>query len=223
MAVIEIYKYHTLPPSSILTRVHLKAQISVVLVRMNWTHLCKPSSIMTVDCVWLQQHWLRWSGWCHGKMNVLFSEHTFRPVDYNILWAIRPRSSCLDDNVISLCSEGWRCREDQINLSLACDFPLRNQHLALQYWERVKQSISVRSFVHFCIDHELVVLDYIWLGITPPMQIFKEASQLFFSPCRYVFCVFKFTCHSLWRKWNKIIANWIHSFRSTTDVFNWWW
>lgn len=44
-----------------------------------------------------------------------------------------------------------------------------------------------------------------------------------FSPrCRYVFCVFKFTCHSLWRKWNKIIANWIHSCRSSTDVFNWW-
>lgn len=138
-----------------------------------------------------------------------------------------PRTMVFMSNMSSQLTSGWWCR-----LSLF-------RELEVTWWSNesdtscsllcsaiVTKPICIRSFVHFSIDPEVVILKYISLGITQLMQTFQKRKMclscvgFFFFLCRYVFSVFKFTCHSLlWRKWNKIIANWIHSFRSATVVF----
>lgn len=65
----------------------------------------------------------------------------------------------------------------------------------------------------------LITVDWEWI---PTNANIERSVSAVFSPLAVMSFVFlSLHCHSLWRKWNKIIANWIHSFRSTTDVFNW--
>lgn len=185
--------------------------------------LCGDSSTDFTSC---------WSEWCRqgvGERILCFTTCFFLFFFFSFpLTLSGPRIMVFMSNMSSQLTSGWWCR-----LSLF-------RELEVTWWSNesdtscsllcsaiVTKPICIKSFVHFSIDPEAVILKYISLGITQLMQTFqkRKMSQLcgffFFSfLCRYVFSVFKFTCHSLlWRKWNKIIANWIHSFRSATVVF----
>lgn len=162
-----------------------------------WTHLCKPSSTMTVGvCGDDSTDFTADQSGAAEKMNSVlrrrFSSHTFRPVDSDILWAICPRSSCLDDNVISLCSEGWRC-DDQMNQTLAIDsMRIRKIYFyqvlcAFRYWSWSRRSWLHWEWLHWC------------------KYLKEKVFQLFFLP-NAVMSFVSLSLHvtlSLWRKWNK--------------------
>lgn len=186
--------------------------------------------------MWWQQHWFYlwscWSEWCRrGEKRILCFTTCFFFFFFPVTLS-GPRTMIFMSNMSSQLTSGWWCR-----LSLF-------RGLEVMWWSNesdtscsllcsaiVTKPICIRSFVHFSIDPEVVILKYISLGITQLMQTFQKRKMclscvvffvfcFFFFLCRYVFSVFKFTCHSIfWRKWNKIIANWIHSFRSATVVF----
>lgn len=225
---------HTLFPSSVSTAAHYRHRLSVVFSVDNLN--TSMQTLLHHDCwrvsMWWQQHWfylvLIWvvpSGG-GGKDFVLhhmfffvfffLSFNTFRPADYGIYeqYVLAAHIWMMVSSLFRELEVTWWSNESDTSCSLLCS-------------AIVTKPICIKSFVHFSIDPEAVILKYISLGITQLMQTFqkRKMSQLcgffFFSfLCRYVFSVFKFTCHSLlWRKWNKIIANWIHSFRSATVVF----
>lgn len=145
--------------------------------------LCGDSSTDFTSC---------WSEWCRqgvGERILCFTTCFFLFFFSFPLTLSGPRIMVFMSNMSSQLTSGWWCR-----LSLF-------RELEVTWWSNesdtscsllcsaiVTKPICIKSFVHFSIDPEAVILKYISLGITQLMQTFqkRKMSQL----CGFFFFLF---------------------------------
>lgn len=167
---LKIQKRHTLPVS-LFGRRCISRRISAALLRLNWTHLCKPWWLLMVcgdgstdrgQQVGTMKWWRRCCRRSFPERPVFYEQYVLAP-HVDVMWHL------------SL-FRGLRMTRRS------------NKYRALHSAILRRSQETCRSSVHLYIDAED--------RPRPTEADTSEVCRLFISPCCYVFCI-KFTCHSL--------------------------